>query len=187
MSKWTSCFSTTNNSQFVNVNSTFWRRQGSNMWKRNTHLNKRTTGDMSAQKIAQQAKWRMQSSLPKEILGTLGKANGICREVALRVAGIKLSLVLRARLSPDRYREGISLFREAVGRRHKLRRKKQIVLSLLMQDLPAQDKRAAQKQSTARSDASHGCPLTGKCGGTSGLTAREFCSNLTACHGNGAF
>lgn len=138
-SKWNRPHSTTNESRYVKVKSSFWSYQSENMLHK---LPRRQRGgdeaimkpvllsqkamagrDLGVKQSAKQVKWHLQESLPTTIMEKLGTRYGISYEVSIhpqdpRVGAIKL--IPRGNC-PHEYKIGISLFKEAVARRYQLK------------------------------------------------------------------
>ncbi|CAE7379973.1 eri-1 [Symbiodinium sp. CCMP2456] len=182
LTKWERSFSTTNDGLFVRVRSDFREFQAQTMpaqfinaklarrageaapkqvllWQKTAAVKKDDEPD--PRKRLQQAKWKLQQSVPSDVLDQLGKTYGISWEIITHPrrpqAGVKITPDLN--LNCTKFQEGVQAMREVVARRYSMKSQKtgiqkKTVLSVQSPlEMSVQEKRAAEKQkSMAKKD-----------------------------------
>ena len=108
--------------------------------------------DPDPRKRAQQAKWKLQQSVPSDILNQLGKTYGILWEIITHPRSPQAAVKLTPDLNCTKFPEGVQAMREVVARRYSMKSQKtgsetKTVLSVQSPlEMSAQEKRAAEKK-----------------------------------------
>ncbi|OLP94205.1 3'-5' exonuclease eri-1 [Symbiodinium microadriaticum] len=120
------------------------------LWQKTAEVKK--GDDPDPRKRAQQAKWKLQQSVPSDILNQLGKTYGILWEIITHPRSPQAAVKLTPDLNCTKFPEGVQAMREVVARRYSMKSQKtgsetKTVLSVQSPlEMSAQEKRAAEKK-----------------------------------------